>query len=94
MKRVGVHEFGSDAARYLAGDEPLAIEQHGELLGYYVPVDERHSKLKLRDALQRLERTVQRVTAETGLSEDELADLFDLSKPLPDDLGSRRPKSA
>lgn len=41
-------------------------------------------KLKAREAVERLEQTVRRVLDETGLTEDELADLFDLSKPLPD----------
>ena|SRR6266516_2872395 len=36
-----------------------------------------------KEARQRLERTLQKVCEETGLTEDELADLFDLSKPLP-----------
>ncbi len=41
-------------------------------------------KLEGREAMMRLEQTVQKILAETGLTEDELADLFDLSKPLPD----------
>lgn len=39
---------------------------------------------KVRQALDRLGATVDRILAETGMTEDELADLFDLSKPLPE----------
>ena len=36
------------------------------------------------EALARLERTVQQVLDETGMSEDELSDLFNLNVPVPD----------
>ena len=38
-----------------------------------------------RDALEEFDRAVKRVLNETGMTEDELADLFDLNKPFPYD---------
>lgn len=107
MKRVDVREFCDRAARYLAGDDVLSVERHGQPIGYYIPVGasrlnqreefaqalERREepaqaleRLESEQALERLEQTIQSVLAQSGMSRDELADLFDLSKPLPDPL--------
>ncbi|MGH2531794.1 MAG: hypothetical protein ACRDJW_05755 [Thermomicrobiales bacterium] len=84
MKRVGVREFRDHATKYLAGDEVLAIERHGDPIGFYIPTKASRRE-PYHDALERLGQTVQRVLARTGMTEDELADLFDWKKPLPDD---------
>lgn len=89
MKRIGVREFRDHATRYLAGDDVLAIERHGKPIGYYIPAGSQDRT----DATQGLpiwESIAQRMMAETGMSEDELADLFDLSKPLPSELPRTR----
>ncbi len=83
MKHVGVREFRDRATQYLSGDEVLAVERHGEPIGFYIPT--RPSKKEsLTQALERLEEAVQHVLERTGMSEDELSDLFDLKKPLPE----------
>jgi len=85
MKRVGVREFRDHATQYLSGDEVLAIERHGQPLGFYIPTGK--SRLEsFEEALARLEHTVQQVLAETGMSEEELSRLFDLNEPLPDEV--------
>jgi hypothetical protein len=86
MKRIGVREFRDHATQYLAGDEVLAIERHGQPLGFYIPAAGRAAarKAKVDAAFARLEATVQRVMAQTGLSEEELSRLFDVTRPLPD----------
>jgi hypothetical protein len=33
---VGVREFRNQATQYLAGDEVLAIERHGQPIGFYI----------------------------------------------------------
>ncbi len=82
MKRVGVREFRDHATSYLAGDEVLAIERHGQPIGFYIPTGAGRQESFTR-ALERLEQAVRRVLAESGLSEEELSRLFDLSKPVP-----------
>ena len=102
MKRISVGEFAEHAAEYLAGEEQLEIEHDGRTLGYYRPIPIKARELTVRrgpkpgakEAMERLERTVQRVLKETGLTEDELADLFDLNKPLPDGPIGRAKKPA
>lgn len=86
VRRVGVREFRDHATRYLAGDEVLAIERNGRPIGFYVPTGANREQ-DFAAALARLERTVEHVLAETGLTEEELSRLFDLSRPLP-----RRPR--
>ena len=82
MKRVGIRDFRDHATRYLADGEVLAIERHGQPIGFYIPVAANPHE-SFTQALERLERTVQQVLAETGISEDELSRLYDLTEPLP-----------
>jgi len=93
MKRVGVREFRDHATQYLSGDEVLAIERHGQPLGFYIPTGKSRRE-SFEEALSRLEQTVQQVLAETGMSEEELARLFDLNQALPDEVsaGSHAPR--
>ena len=84
MKRVGVREFRDHATEYLGGDEVLAIERHGHPLGFYIPTGLDRKREAGAMAMERLQQTVQRVLAETGLTEDELSAFFDLSRPMPD----------
>jgi hypothetical protein len=81
MKRVGVREFRDHATQYLAGDEVLAIERHGNPIGFYMPAGSGRQKRGV-EALERLERTVERVLAQTGLAEEELSRLLDPSEPM------------
>ena len=82
MKRVGVREFRDHATRYLAGDEVLAVERHGQPIGFYIPTSAGKQE-SFAQALEKLEQMVERVLAETGMSEEELSRLYDLNKDLP-----------
>lgn len=84
MKRVGVREFRDHVTQYLAGDEVLTVERHGQPIGFYIPTGASRQE-NYAQALERLEATVQRMVAETGLDEEELSRLFDLNEPLPDE---------
>jgi hypothetical protein len=87
MKRVGVREFRDRATGYLKEAEPIAVERHGRLIGFYIPVEPKRSagdEAELKEALARLDASVRRVLEETGMTENELADYFDLSKPAPE----------
>lgn len=83
MKKVGVRMFRDHATQYLAGDEVLAVERHGEPIGFYIPTG-KGRRVSFDEALGRLEQTVQQVLAETGMSEEDLSRLFDLNEPLPE----------
>ncbi|MFB2836852.1 hypothetical protein [Floridanema evergladense] len=87
MKQVGVEELKERSLDYLTGNEALAIEHNGEVVGFYYP-KKRPNQEEVECAVKQLSETVQRVLAETGMTEDELADLFDTSKPFPYDTNS------
>lgn len=51
------------------------------MVGFYIPVEEPQPESEqFRAALLKLERTVEEVLEKTGMSEDELAEAFDLNK--------------
>lgn len=99
MKRVPADEFARHAAEYLEGSEPVSVEKDGEVIGRYVPTPNGHAsnsagsdeerrrrKTESREAFARLRTVLQEIYDETGLTEDEFADLMDPSKPFPYDL--------
>ena len=81
LKQVGVREFRDRATLYLSGSDPIAVTKHDRIIGVYVPM--KRDEEKVRRAIDNLERTVNQILEETGLTEDELADMFDIRKPLP-----------
>ena len=76
LKRVGVNEFCGDASRYRAGSEPVAVSEHGHVIGVFIPL-ERNEEARQR-AIDKLDQTVRQILSETGMSEEELVTLFDL----------------
>jgi hypothetical protein len=96
VKHVGVREFRDRATGYLKDSEPLAVERHGRLIGFYIPVESREPdrEVRLKEALGRLEEGVARAMEESGMSEDELAEYFDLSRPPPESPSEARERAA
>lgn len=80
VNQVGIREFRDRATQYLAGAEPVAITRHGRVIGFYIPVPVDRGETDR--ALRCLADTVERLQRHSGLSEDELADLFDVHKPV------------
>ena len=98
MKRVLAEEFAAHAGAYLEGPDPVSVEKDGKVIGKYVPErnghaangeisddERRKKKAEVRAAFERLRAVLQEVYEETGLTEDEFADLMDPSKPFPHD---------
>lgn len=82
MKQVGVREFRDHATLYLSGTDPIAVTKNGHVIGVYTPFKRDYEKRKR--ALDELEKAVNQVLERTGMTEDELADIFDINKPLPE----------
>jgi hypothetical protein len=82
LKEVGVREFRDHATKYLSGTDTVAVSKHGQIIGIYVPM--KRDEARAREAFERFRRTVEEIRQETGMSEDEFADIFDLSKPFPE----------
>jgi antitoxin (DNA-binding transcriptional repressor) of toxin-antitoxin stability system len=73
MKRVGVREFRDHATRYLSQGEVLAVERHGRPIGFFIPA-QASAEDDVRQAMERLQRAVERVLERSGMSEDELSE--------------------
>lgn len=82
MKSVGVREFRDHATTYLSGGEPVAVSKHGQVIGFYIPVE--RDEDEVRRAVIRLGEAVEQVLKETGMNEEQLARLLDLQRPLPE----------
>ena len=76
LKNVGVREFRDHATSYLSGSDPIAVSKHGRVIGFYVPLQ--RDEDEVRRAVAKLGESVGQVLAESGLTEEELAGLFDL----------------
>jgi antitoxin (DNA-binding transcriptional repressor) of toxin-antitoxin stability system len=81
MKNIGVREFRDHATKYLAGPEPVAVNRHGKVIGFYIPL--RRDEDEVRQAVAQLGKAVEQVIDETGIGEDELASIFDTRRPFP-----------
>lgn len=57
----------------------MLIERHGRPVGYFIPVKQTDEE-ETKAALGALSDAVQRATDESGLSEDELAELFTIKR--------------
>ena len=79
MKSVGIREFRDKASHYLASTEMLAVKRHGKLVGFYLPV-EQSDDVEIEQALQRLSKSIELATKESGLDEDVLSFALDLSQ--------------
>jgi hypothetical protein len=77
LKTVGVREFRDHVTTYLSGFDPAAVSKHGRVVGSTSPLG---GEDKVRRALTRLRETVSQVLDETGLLEEELAQMFDMRR--------------
>lgn len=75
---IGVREFRDRASHYLSRGEALAIEKHGEVIGYYIPV--KRDEAACKRALEAFETKLKTFLEETGLSEDELAESLTIKR--------------
>jgi len=77
-QHVGVREFRDKASHYLSKGEALAIEKHGEVIGYYIPV--KRDEVARKKVLEAFETKLASFLKETGLSEDELAESLTIKR--------------
>jgi hypothetical protein len=96
MRSVQLEEFSRRPSEYLESGESLSIERDGVRVGYYLPAQNgqvahaglafpRKDTPEAREAMEQFKQVVQDLLDQTGLTEDELADLLDPKKPFPYD---------
>ena len=79
MRKVGIKEFRDNATKLLASGETMLVERHGHPVGYFIPVKQR-DEAEMEKTTARLEELIQLAMDESGLTEDELADLFTIKR--------------
>jgi hypothetical protein len=85
MNHVRIEDFLQQPDLYLNVRHMVAIDKDDQTVGYFVPAPSAHNE-DSPHALADLDETIQRILARTGITEDQLADLLDPSKPLPSDI--------
>ncbi len=78
VKNVGVQDFRDHATHYLSGTTPVAASKHGRVIGFYLPLQ--RDEGEVARALAQLSEGVEQAIENSGLSENELAALFDLRR--------------
>ena len=67
MKSIGIREFRDRASHYLSSQEAIAVKRHGKLIGFYIPVPLVSEKIEVKQALQKLNQTVEKAISESGM---------------------------
>ena len=77
LRTVGVREFRDHATTYLSGSDPV-VSKHGRVVGFDISLA--RDEDEVRRALAQLGETVGQVLEATGLSEEELAQTFEMRR--------------
>jgi antitoxin (DNA-binding transcriptional repressor) of toxin-antitoxin stability system len=88
MKTVGVREFRDHATKYLAGEESLEIERHGQTIGYFIPA-KRKRREAVQKALDELNETIGQILEQTGMTREEFEEL--MATPVSDSEDDHMP---
>ena len=81
VKHMGVRELRTGLTEALRGGDVIAVERHGELLGYYFPVKRRPSENERRAYLAKANAMLTSLREHSGLTEDEFAAEWDDAAP-------------
>lgn len=82
MKHIAVEKLAEHSLNYLTGNEALAIEHNGEVVGFYYP-KKRPKPEETKRLFEQLDATLERMAHQSGMTKDELIDALDPSKPFP-----------
>ena len=81
-RHVSIKDFEQNPKRYLLSNQPIQIEENGEVIGAYYP-KKRKNKEELDKLLDEFEQATEALLTDSGLTREELADLLDVKKPFP-----------
>jgi antitoxin (DNA-binding transcriptional repressor) of toxin-antitoxin stability system len=78
--KVGIREFRSGLAEYIASETPVTITRHGQTVGFFIPA---HGKVEANVAvLKAAGAKVDRLLAERSMDVDQLAGEFDTMRKV------------
>lgn len=68
--RVGIREFRSDLAEYIASSTPVAVTRHGQTVGYFIPT---HGQVQADiAALKKASKTLDKLLQAQGVDVEEV----------------------
>ena len=69
--KVGIREFRSDLAEYIASSTPVAVTRHGQTVGYFIPT-QGHVEADLA-ALKKASKTLDKLLEAHGVDVEAVA---------------------
>lgn len=78
LKSIGVPEFRNNASTHLSGTDPIAVNKHGQVIGFYIPLE--RNRDEVRRAIAKLEVTRKKELVYAGVfdtSEEARIEIFD-----------------
>jgi hypothetical protein len=81
MQHVEIEEVRERASELLTGSEALTVEHQGHVVGVYLPLPQPDQQGG-QDSLAALRAAIAAALSNGQLTVDELADLFDLRRPV------------
>jgi antitoxin (DNA-binding transcriptional repressor) of toxin-antitoxin stability system len=68
--KVGIREFRTDLAEFIAASTPVAVTRHGQTVGYFIPT-QGQGEADIA-ALKKASKTLDRLLAEQGVDVEEI----------------------
>jgi hypothetical protein len=76
--KVGIREFRSDLAEYIASSTPVAVTRHGHTVGYFIPT---HGQGDADiTALQKASQTLDDILAAQGVKAEDVVAEFKVAR--------------
>ena len=76
--KVGIREFRSDLAEYIASSTPVAVTRHGQTVGYFIPT---HGQVEADlSALKKASKTLGKLLQAHGVDVDAVVSDFKLAR--------------
>ena len=76
--KVGIREFRSDLAEFIASSTPVAITRHGQTVGYFIPT--RGQVAADLASLQQASKALDQLMAKHAVIEDQVAAEFKVAR--------------
>jgi antitoxin (DNA-binding transcriptional repressor) of toxin-antitoxin stability system len=76
--KVGIREFRSDLAEYIASGKPVAVTRHGQTVGYFIPTQ---GQLEANvAALKKTSKTLDKLLASQNVDVDSVVADFKIAR--------------
>jgi antitoxin (DNA-binding transcriptional repressor) of toxin-antitoxin stability system len=89
--KVGIREFRSDLAEYIASNTPVAITRHGQTVGYFIPTQGQMEADVA--ALKKASQTLDQLLASQGVESEAIVADFKAQRRKAITLPMRKPKA-